>query len=1203
MAIKYFSPFRLADTVKGEFGTSGDLQIRHDSTNSEIVNLTGHLTIENKADDKDIIFKSDDGSGGVAEYFSVDGSITQTKFSKSLLIKDNVFANFGDSNDFSIVHGGVNSTITNNTGDLTIKNTADDKDIIFQSDDGSGGVETYFFLDGSSSRTIFPDGKEAVFGTSSNLFLFHSTNSFIQNYTSGNFFIDQRVDDADLALRADDGSGGTTAYLTLDGSAAKTVFSKNTTHEDSVLGQFGSSNDLVLSHNGTDSFIDNFTGTLFIDQEVNDSDIVLRCDDGSGGVTAYITLDGSATTVEVAKVTNFAGHAKFDGGNFSIGSVSGVSRIQGNSDNDIRFLNSGDSEIANMDGATRLTTFNGAITVGADGAGKDAKFFLAASGRHIMVDADDNSLLFTDNANAKFGNGGDLQLLHDGTDSRIDNMVGHLKIRNFSDDSDIIFETDNGSGGTAEYLRFDGGQGFTIASKVIRFVDSISAAFGTDGDGAISHSGSRMDIVNTLGDLNIKNFADDSDIVFQSDDGSGGIETYFFLDGSNNFSQSLKHIRFADNASVLVGSSSDLSITHDGTNSIIANNTGNLQINQNVDDGDLILQCDDGSGGTTAYITLDGGLGRTNIHKRVRVDDNIQFQLGSDADIQFYHTGTIGILYNNTGDFRFRQNADDKDFVFQCDDGSGGVTDYIKIDGSAETTIFSKPLRVSDSVAIEVGSGADLQLSHNGTNSSIVNHVGHLNITNETDDGDITFNTDNGSGGTTEYFRIDGGSKQVRISEDFNFLDNAHADFGTSSDLKIYHDGSSSYIENNTGNLNIMTRADDADMVFWGDDGTGGDGEYFRIDSSLSDASSDFRYTVWPDRSVIALGSGSDLQLYHNSADSYVDNYAGDLYIRNTVDDKDIIFQSDDGSGGLATYITVDGSTNRVNFNKPIKIADNTAINVGSGLDLQISHDSSNSHVANYTGDLKITNNANDKDVILNCDDGSGGNTAYITLDGSVTTTKFDKQTLHSDNVEAIFGTGSDLKIKHNGTNTLIRNFTGDLTIRNANTDNDVILECDDGSGGTTAYVTLDGSTTKTVFNKPSQRTFAVSSTTDGDANGDIVFLGGTTSMTAGKIYHYKANGTWELADADSAVNCDGLLAVALGSASDTDGMLLRGMVTLDHDPGNLADVLFLSTTAGTATNTAPSGSGDIVRVIGYLLGGSNGQIYFNPDGTFVEVA
>ena len=109
--------------------------------------------------------------------------------------------------------------------------------------------------------------------------------------------------------------------------------------------------------------------------------------------------------------------------------------------------------------------------------------------------------------------------------------------------------------------------------------------------------------------------------------------------------------------------------------------------------------------------------------------------------------------------------------------------------------------------------------------------------------------------------------------------------------------------------------------------------------------------------------------------------------------------------------------------------------------------------------------------------------------------------------------------------------------------------------------------------------------------------------MSAGKIYHYKADGTWELADEDAASTSDGLLAVAIGAASDTNGMLVRGMVTLDHDPGNLSDVLFLSTTAGEATGTAPSGSGDIVRVVGYLLGGAHGQIYFNPDGAFVEVA
>ena len=67
--------------------------------------------------------------------------------------------------------------------------------------------------------------------------------------------------------------------------------------------------------------------------------------------------------------------------------------------------------------------------------------------------------------------------------------------------------------------------------------------------------------------------------------------------------------------------------------------------------------------------------------------------------------------------------------------------------------------------------------------------------------------------------------------------------------------------------------------------------------------------------------------------------------------------------------------------------------------------------------------------------------------------------------------------------------------------------------------------------------------------------------------------------------------------------MLLRGMVTLDDDPGAVGDVLFLSTTAGDCSATAPSGTGDIIRVIGYCLDASNGQIWFNPDGTYVEVA
>ena len=38
--------------------------------------------------------------------------------------------------------------MTNTTGDMYLINKADDKDIIFQSDDGSGGYTTYLSLDG-----------------------------------------------------------------------------------------------------------------------------------------------------------------------------------------------------------------------------------------------------------------------------------------------------------------------------------------------------------------------------------------------------------------------------------------------------------------------------------------------------------------------------------------------------------------------------------------------------------------------------------------------------------------------------------------------------------------------------------------------------------------------------------------------------------------------------------------------------------------------------------------------------------------------------------------------------------------------------------------------------------------------------------------------------------------------------------------------
>ena len=118
--------------------------------------------------------------------------------------------------------------------------------------------------------------------------------------------------------------------------------------------------------------------------------------------------------------------------------------------------------------------------------------------------------------------------------------------------------------------------------------------------------------------------------------------------------------------------------------------------------------------------------------------------------------------------------------------------------------------------------------------------------------------------------------------------------------------------------------------------------------------------------------------------------------------------------------------------------------------------------------------------------------------------------------------------------------------------------------------------------------------------NGDIIKVGNDTT-TRGKLYNYK-NGTWTLADKDAEADADGLLAMAVGTNSTTHGMLLRGTMTLDYDPGGAGDVLYVGD-SGVIQNSAPSGSGDIVRIVGYLLGGTHGNIFFDPDKTFVEVA
>jgi hypothetical protein len=89
------------------------------------------------------------------EVMRLDGGTTSIVISASLgmYFNDGIAARFGNSGDFIAFHDGVDSFLSNDNGDVTIRNNANDKDIRLQTDNGSGLVTDYILLDGSDVST------------------------------------------------------------------------------------------------------------------------------------------------------------------------------------------------------------------------------------------------------------------------------------------------------------------------------------------------------------------------------------------------------------------------------------------------------------------------------------------------------------------------------------------------------------------------------------------------------------------------------------------------------------------------------------------------------------------------------------------------------------------------------------------------------------------------------------------------------------------------------------------------------------------------------------------------------------------------------------------------------------------------------------------------------------------------------------------
>ena len=133
--------------------------------------------------------------------------------------------------------------------------------------------------------------------------------------------------------------------------------------------------------------------------------------------------------------------------------------------------------------------------------------------------------------------------------------------------------------------------------------------------------------------------------------GNSDVESYLDTNG----------LTLPNNIAAYFGANNALQLYHNGSHSLISNQVGNLYLRNQTNDGDILIQADDGSGGDATYITVDGSAETTVFHKNSRHADNALIQVGDGNDAAFYHNSSDNSTYftNSTGHLKFRQFADD----------------------------------------------------------------------------------------------------------------------------------------------------------------------------------------------------------------------------------------------------------------------------------------------------------------------------------------------------------------------------------------------------------------------------------------------------------------------------------------------------------------------------------------------------------------
>ena len=259
------------------------------------------------------------------------------------------------------------------------------------------------------------------------------------------------------------------------------------------------------------------------------------------------------------------------------------------------------------------------------------------------------------------------------------------------------------------------------------------------------------------------------------------------------------------------------------------------------------------------------------ISKPVDLADNEKVRLGSSNDLQIYHSGTHSYIENaGTGNLYIKDtgivkiasdsfkvdNGDETKQVIKCNPDAGvelyhdnSKKLHTRTDGIEVTGVVSASnhIYLPDSKKLRLGDNPDLEIYHDGSNSSIVNATGVLTVKNSgagklqlmtQGAQDVEIKTNNelsikcvANGAAELYhdnslkFKTDSIGCEIAgalIIPDGSASGN-RISVGNAGDLKIYHDGSHSNINNATGNLRLQCDAfrvnsqDNSESIIRGD--------------------------------------------------------------------------------------------------------------------------------------------------------------------------------------------------------------------------------------------------------------------------------------------------------------------------------------------------------------------------------------------------